>query len=274
MWLAVDAAGQRICAWPVGADGPAQVPVAVERLDLLPASPAPVVIDGSPDAPVLACPFAIDSLRGAVRHAGGRHVLPLLRDAGAEAGAARLVGALELARWRDAPARGRLVGICGADGAMRWGFARDGRIERLRATATGAALGDLLRRTTAQGAADEDDDVAFERGLSIAEDARDLEADLDRVMGEGGSGRLRGGAVGATLAGVLVGHDAAHGLRLCRLGAPVLLVGEGLLADRYATALGRFGVAARRFASLRALVAGCRLLAGMSDSDCEGGSAH
>jgi hypothetical protein len=215
---------------------------------------------------------AIDDLAAVA--AVGRGLLPRIRHEGHEAAVARIVGALELTRWRDAPARGRLVGSCDADGRLAWIFARDGRIERLIATATGATLSDLLHRTKSDSAGDEDDDVAFERGLSIAENARDLSSDLDRVMGEAAGGRIRGGAVGATFAGVLIGHDAARSLKLGRLGAPAVLVGAGMLADRYAIALGRFGVAVRRIDSVRALVAGCHALGGPSDSDCEGKPAH
>lgn len=274
MWLAADAAGASVAAWPVDAAGRPGPPVVAATLDGL-APAGPVVVDGAAAAPVLRCPVAIDAIRAVP---GGRaFVVPFLEDGRAQGrtGAGRLVGALELGRWRDGPERGRLVCACAADGIVAWAYAGQGRFQRLGVTAAGAALEDLLRRAAVPDAADEDDDVAFERGLTIARDARDLDGDLDRVLAQAQAGRLRRGAVGAALAGVLVGHDAARGLGLGRLGAPVLLVGAGLLADRYAIALGRFGVAVRRIDPLRALVAGCQAAAaGNADFHCAESPQH
>jgi hypothetical protein len=274
MWFAVDAAGPGLRAWPVGDDGSAGSPIDGAALDALEPGHAPVVVDGAGDAPVRACPVAIDDL--AATAAAGHVRLPRLVDRTGryQVGIARLLGALELGRWRDAPGRGRLVCSCGGDGKAGWAFARDGQILQFSVTPTGATLLELLRRASAGDASDEDDDVAYERGLSIAEDARDLEGDVQRVLGEAASGRLRRGAVGATLAGVLIGHDAVRGLGLGRVGAPAALVGTGLLADRYAIALGRFGIAVRRIDPVRALVQGCRAAGLRSDSDCTGNSSH
>lgn len=259
MWLAVDAAGPGIRAWPVGDDGAVGAPLAVKELGALPGG-IPQVVDGATAARAVAPPVGIDELRAAPGVA--QALLPRLGggEGAPAAGSARLVGALELAGWRDAPARGRLVCLCREDGHVAWGYAREGQVERLSFAATGRTLADLLRRVAAGDAGDEDDDVAFERGLGIAEDAKDQAGDIDRVLGEAASGRLRRGAVGANLAGVLVGHDAVRGLCLGRLGAPALLTGTGLLADRYAVALGRFGIAVRRIDPVRALVAGCGAL--------------
>ncbi len=275
MWLAVDAAGPGVRAWPVGADGGTGSPIAAEALEAIGWESGPLVVDGAVTAPVQACPIAVGDLAARPDGDGRRLFLPRLGEAGAGAaiGAGRLVGALEAGGWRGAPARGRLVCCCGGDGTVAWAYAREGRIERLALTSTGRALSDLLGRCPAGDAGDEDDDVAFERGLGIAEDAHNLGSDLERVLAEAANGRLRRGAVGATLAGVLIGHDAARGLRLGRLGAPVALVGAGLLADRHAIALGRFGVAVRRVDPLRALILGCQA-AWRSDSDCTGNSSH
>jgi 2-keto-3-deoxy-galactonokinase len=154
-----------------------------------------------------------------------------------------------------------LICECRGEGSVAWLHGAEGQFRRLVLSRIGARLAELLARPgpASAGASDDDDDVAYERGLTLAEDGSDADGDLDRALQRIGAGDARGAAAGALLA---IGHDCARGLRLGRLGGPVALVGSGLLAERYSVALSRFGVAVRRIAPLRALREGCRLRLG------------
>jgi 2-keto-3-deoxy-galactonokinase len=280
MWLAVDAAGGAgVRAWAVGEPGVAGP--AIEAPDLAQAlarqSPAPshVVVDGSADAKQLDRPSGVADLAAATIHRRRDEIpcalLPALAlDGETVEGTARLAGALALMQAGRPTARGQHVCLVGRD--VLWAHAAAGSIGRLRRTATGARLERLLadRAVREAGGEDEDDDVAFERGLSLCEDGGDPEPRIRQVLDQAASGARRGGALGAMLAGVLIGADAAAGLKLGRLGGPAALVGPAdprytLTAQRYATALGRFGVAVRRLDPLAAFLTGCRALAGNKD---------
>jgi len=279
MWLAVDAdCGAGVRAWAVGGDdapGAAfEAPDLPRALGRLAERPSCIVVDGAADAPVIGRPAGISDLAAAVvrRRDGGFPcaLLPgLALDGETLKGSARLAGALIRMRAERPSGRGQHVCLAGRE--VVWGYAAGGRVGRLRRTGTGGLLDRLLSGEIVRGAGgeDEDDDVAFERGLSLSEDGGDPAPHLSQVLEEAKAGARRGGALGAMLAGVLVGADAAAGLKLGRLGGPVALVGpadprHALMAQRYATALGRFGVAVRRLDPLAALLAGCRALAGNS----------
>lgn len=276
MWLAVDAggAGGGIRAWPVGDDGipgaPLTAPDLPGILAQLGARPDRAVLDGMGDAPSLAGPAGIVELAAAVvrRDLAGVAcaILPWLALGGMTVdGTARLAGALRQMQI-ERPA-GRMQHVCTIGPNVEWAYAVEGRIMRLRRFAAAARLESLLGDKAARdaGGVDEDDDVAFERGLSLSEDGGDSAPRIAEVLKEAASGARRGGALGAMLAGVLVGADAAMGLKMGRLGGPVALVGAldpryALMAQRYATALGRFGVAVRRLDPLACFIGGCRAL--------------
>ncbi len=256
MWLAVDAEGPGVRAWPLGVERP---PVAAPDLPALlvglPAPPEGLVVDGGATAYDIALPAPLTAL---VRSdtSTGLQTLQVARPAGL----ARLVGGHRLARnvAQDANPRPWHACLCREDGVTVWAHGADGQIRRISVQPVDRTLQELLRDLAAK---DGDDDLGFERGLSLTEAEGAPADDLERVIGEARSGRLQGEAVGANLAGVLIGHDAAQGLRLGRPGSPVAVVGAGLVAQRYAIALGRFGVAVRRIDPDRALVAGAGFLA-------------
>lgn len=263
MWLAVDAEGPGVRAWPLGVEAGGGAPLAAASLpDLLAGLPAPaegLVIDGGAKAYDIALPSPLTALiRGDT--STGLQTLQVARPAGL----ARLVGGHRLARnaAQDANPRPWHACLCRADGATVWAHGAEGQIRRISVQPVEQVLSDLLRDLSGLDGApgDGDDDLGFERGLSLTEAEGALAADLDRVVGEARSGRLKGEAVGANLAGVLIGHDATKGLRLGRPGSPVAVIGAGLTAQRYAIALGRFGVAVRRVDPDRALVAGAAFL--------------
>jgi len=257
MWLAVDAEGPGVRAWPLGVQEGGGLEAA-SLPDLLAGLPAPaegLVVDGGAKAYDIALPAPLSALvRGDT--STGLQTLQVARPAGL----ARLVGGHSLARnpAQDANPRPWHACLCRPDGTTLWAHGAEGQIRRISVQPVEQVLRNLLREL---GAQDGDDDLGFERGLSLTEAEGEPAADLDRVVGEARSGRLKGEAVGANLAGVLIGHDAARGLRLGRLGSPVAVVGTGLTAQRYAIALGRFGVAVRRIDPDRALVAGAAFFA-------------
>jgi 2-keto-3-deoxy-galactonokinase len=275
VWLAVDAGGGGVRAWPVDAGGAPGAEIAAPDLAgvlaRLAAMPDFAVVDGAADAPLVDRPAGIADLAAAAvqRTVAGAPcaILPRLVLGGvALEGAARLAGALSQMHAERPAARAQHICLIGS--GVEWAHAAEGRVERLRRTGIGARLDALLRAASARsaGGVDEDDDVAFERGLSLSEDGGDPEPRIAAVLKEAASGARRGGALGAMLAGVLVGADAAMGLNLGRLGGPVALVGpadprHALMARRYAVALGRFGVAVRRLDPLASFLGGCRALA-------------
>lgn len=259
MWLAVEADGPGVRAWPVGADGSPGPAIAAPDLDRAIAAAGTAlrhsVTDGDPAADAITLPARLP-VRGRVAAQTGPQRLQVPRPAGL----ASILGAHRLAHPSVAQ-RPWHACLCRADGTVLWAWGAEGELRRLSSNPVGQRLAELLRGEAARGAADGDDDLGFERGLSRTESAQDVGSDLDAVLAEAQSGRLLGEAVGANLAGVLIGHDATAGLRLGRPGAPVALVGEGLTAHRYGVALGRFGVAVRRIDPPRALVAGCAWIA-------------
>ena len=277
MWLAVDAGGGAaggVRAWPVGGEGSAgaaisapDLPAVLARLD---ARPEFAVLDGAEEAGALTVPCAIADLAEAVlRRLGGVDcvILPRLKQDGAAlGGVARLAGALRRMRAERPAAKAGHVCVVGR--GVEWAHEADGRITGLRRFAAGERLAALLGQQPVKnaGGSDEDDDVAFERGLSLAGDGGDPSPAIAAVLKEAAAGERRGGALGAMLAGVLVGADAALGLKMGRLGGPIALVGPadprlGLMAQRYAVALGRFGVAVRCLDGVESFIGGCRALA-------------
>ncbi len=268
--LLVDAAGPGVVAWP--ADDGAWVGDAIAARSVQEAvaragfEPLLVYVDGAPEAGTVGLPADPDRIMPACRshEVGGilHRLLPAIdsADGAIRHGVARPIGALRLMRDRG-DARPLLVCDCRTDGAVAWVHCAEGQLRRFSATPTGAALRDALGRvrSAAADARDEDDDVSYERGLGLVQDGGDLAGDLGRAIERVNSGGTKGPAAGALLAGVLIGHDCARGLRLGRLGGPMALVGSGLLAERYSVALARFGVAARRIAPQRALREGCRM---------------
>lgn len=270
MWLAVDVAGNVVRVWPVDDGG--SLGEARDAADLAEAvacfgeKSRFAVIDGAAVSLTVQCPAGISELAAAIKESqvlgAPCHFLPMLAAPGqAPAAVARAAGALAQLQSDRPAARTHL--LCLIDGQTIWVHAESGRATRLARADVAVALQRALGRTEAAeaGAVDEDDDVGFERGLSLTESGGDPAGLIEQTLAEARIGGLRGGALGARLAGVLIGTDAAAGLRLGRLGGPVGLVGEGLRAHRYAIALGRFGVAVRRLEAVAAFVRGCQTLA-------------
>jgi len=272
VWLAVDAGSAGgLRAWPVGGGGAVvNAPDLSRLLALLTDQPDFIVVDGAGDATPVESPATIADLAAGVarRDLAGAScaVLPRLVLGGvALSGVARLAGALQQMQTERPAARAQHVCMIGRD--IEWAHAVEGRIGRLRRFPAAARLEALLGDAAVHdaGGVDEDDDVAFERGLSLVEDGGDMEPRIAEVLKEAASGARRGGALGAMLAGVLAGADTAMGLKMGRLGGPVALAGAldpgyALTAQRYATALGRFGVAVRRLDPLAGFMGGCRTL--------------
>ena len=256
MWLAVDAAGPGLRAWSLDGGEPLAAPDLTALLAGLPTRPEGLVIEGGGRAYDITLPVPLSAL---VRRdtSDALQTLQVARPAGL----ARLVGGHRLARnpAQDENPRPWHACLCRPDGQTVWAYGAEGQLRRLSVQPVDRALQDRLRTLSAT---DGDDDLGFERGLSLTEAERDLDTDLAEIVAEAKSGRLKGEAVGANLAGVLIGHDAAQGLRLGKPGAPVAVIGDGLTAQRYAVALGRFGVAVRRIDPVRALVAGAAFFAG------------
>lgn len=265
--LIVDAAGPGVTAWPADDDAWVGDPVSAGSVEAaiaqIAAGPLRICIDGAADAGVLCLPCAMASVRSTCRtgQVGAHHLttFPALEaeDGAVLRGVARALGAFRLVRGAGSNSRPLLICDCRSDGSVAWLHVAEEQVQRVAVNPIARRLAELLARQPGD-ARDEDDDVAYERGLTLAEDGSDPEGDLDRALQRIAAGETQPAAAGALLAGVLIGHDCARGLRLGRLGGPMALVGSGLLAERYSVALARFGVAVRRIAPVRAIREGCR----------------
>jgi len=208
------------------------------------------------EAPYLDCPRALDALHeGLVRVATSRgntvHLVPGLMQRGPAPDVMRgeetqLAGLLQAAPELAAHARVVMPGT-----HSKWVDLVDGRVQRFATRMTGelfALLRDhsVLARLMAPGAAT--DDAAFDHGVATAQagEGADLARWLFGVRARGLFGELAPEASAEFLSGLLIGAEIASALRE-DAGAPLALVGEPALTQRYARALHAFGRAARSF---------------------------
>jgi hypothetical protein len=62
MWLAVDAAGPDIIAWPIDDAGTAGEPIVASTIGQLASRGTKIVVDGAADAPRRSCPVELTGL--------------------------------------------------------------------------------------------------------------------------------------------------------------------------------------------------------------------
>lgn len=139
-----------------------------------------------------------------------------------------------------------LVGLPGTH--SKWVWVEQGAITRFDTFMTGEVFAALtqhtiLGRTMVVGALHVD--AAFARGLRVAQSPLGALGVLSTVFSTrtlGLTGQLTGGAQADYLSGLLIGHEVAALAPTLRDGVEVVLCGEPMLCQRYATALDAQGL--------------------------------
>ncbi|MFC3124069.1 2-dehydro-3-deoxygalactonokinase [Pseudoroseomonas globiformis] len=134
----------------------------------------------------------------------------------------------------------------------KWVTVEGGRITRFASHMTGEVFAVLRRhsilgRLMPEEAAPPDTArAAFSRGLAMGADGGPgLLHQIFATRTLGLTDELPGAALGDFLSGLLIGHEVAAGLRgRAQLDAPIALIGELALCERYAEALSQRGVSA------------------------------
>jgi len=231
-----------------------------------PGGPLPVIACGMVgsahgwrEAAYVACPTALATLHRQLLRidtdAGPVHIVPGLIDS-PEGGTpdvmrgeeTQLVGLLAAV-----PAAAERCRVLMPGTHAKWVAVAGGRVTGLRTRMTGELYA-LLRQHSVLGRLMPPDDTAwsdaaFEAGVAAARRGaggdrgagQDLLGQLFAVRTLGLTGRWPGDALPAWLSGLLIGHELAAGL--APDGAPLLLVGDAALCERYVRALQVFDTA-------------------------------
>lgn len=201
------------------------------------------------EAPYVPCPADAEALAGrALRLDDGPWILPGLMQEGVRPDVMRgeetqIVGALAL---RPELAQEACLVLPGTH--AKWARIAGGRVTGFATHMTGELYALLRRHSVLARLMPAEDGAActtaFLAGIdAVREDGGGLGHQLFAVRTLGLFGRLPPEQLPDYLSGLLIGHEIAHELAA---GAPrrLALVGEPLLCERYAQALGRFGVEA------------------------------
>ncbi len=203
------------------------------------------------EAPYVEVPAGVDALGRAltaVAAAGAvLHIVPGLIARGPLPDVLRgeetqIAGVIE--RGPDAPADA-WIGLPGTH--AKWVQVRDRRVVGFHTFMTGEVFAALcahtiLGRTMRPTAAP--DLAAFDRGVAVARSPHARLGVLSTMFSArtlGLVGQLTGEAQADYLSGLLIGHEIAALDQLGERPAPIVLVGEGALCERYRRALAAFG---------------------------------
>lgn len=218
--------------------------------------------------PYVDCPARLEDVGAGLLQVTGRTwIAPGLRCQGLGAACDVLRGEETLVfGWLALdPARqsGRHL-VCQPGTHGKWLVVEDGRIVRFLSAFTGELYAVLSAHSILRSSGHGHDLAVFDQGLEAAGDGDALLNRLytarSRVAGQGASQE----STADYLSGLLIGAEVAATPRLLGLeGAPVALVGDATLCDRYARALDRRGVAVTRHEGEPAVRAGLFALARM-----------
>lgn len=202
------------------------------------------------EAPYLACPLALEALHGGlvtVPTASGAtlHLVPGLMQRGTAPDVMRGEETQLAGLLHAAPALAARVRVVMPGTHSKWVDVAEGRVQRFATHMTGELFAllrehSVLARLMAPAAAP--DDAAFDRGVASARASggADLQRLLFGVRARGLFGELAPGSAAEFLSGLLIGAELASALRDDD-EAPLALVGDAALAQRYARALQAFG---------------------------------
>ncbi|MBL8277851.1 MAG: 2-dehydro-3-deoxygalactonokinase [Pelomonas sp.] len=201
------------------------------------------------EAPYAPCPADAAALAAhTLRLDHGVHILPGLLHDGAQPDVMRgeetqIVGALAL---HPALAEGACLVLPGTH--AKWARVHDGRVTGFATHMTGELYALLRQHSVLARLMPADGSVApspagFIAGVEAARQDGALGHQLFAVRTLGLFKRLPAEQLPDYLSGLLIGHEIAHELRAHR-PARLAIVGEPALCERYALALGRFGLSA------------------------------
>lgn len=166
----------------------------------------------------------------------------------------QIFGALELAKQQDAT-------LCLPGTHSKWAYVEGGVLTKFYTSMTGEVYA-ILKSHSILGALmgdDAGDDAAFEKGLSRSGAAGGLLHHLFSTRTNGLFSRISPDGLPSYMSGILIGHE----LRNCAPvdpDKPVLLVSQGVLGERYTSALKYFGIAAQLISAEEATVCGLNML--------------
>lgn len=215
--------------------------------------PAPVLMcgmigsrEGWVEAPYVAVPAGLAELAGALLPVPGRQgvwIVPGLAQDPPDVMRGEETQILGLAPRLGG---GRHV-LCLPGTHSKWAVLEGGAVRGFRTAITGELFA-LLRSHSMLAplipeAAPDDDAAAFAAGVDRALGPGGLAHQLFALRAAVLLGRLPAAALPAALSGLLIGHEIAALAEGARM---VHLVGATALTERYARALGRFGIAAER----------------------------
>jgi 2-dehydro-3-deoxygalactonokinase len=216
------------------------------------------------EAPYVDCPTTIDRVAARLVSVEGMeiHIVPGVCD--------RTLGRADVMRGEEVQLLGALAdGLIGPDMQTchpgthaKWARLEHGAICGFKTVMTGEMFAMLRRHSLLAGPLTGEvvPDAAFEEGVRVALDRRELLADLFSIRARTLLGMLDAEHVSSFGSGLLVGTDVAIGLDFVH-GGPIALIGDPALTRLYACALALAGRQSRQIDGEAAFLAGVRALA-------------
>ncbi len=167
----------------------------------------------------------------------------------------QIIGALDISKQKDAI-------LCLPGTHSKWASVRDGVLENFSTSMTGEVYS-ILKTHSILGALmteGSDDGTAFKRGLERSGTEGGLLHHLFSTRTEGLFDQIQSDGLPSYLSGILIGHELRNSVPDDLNGSSVLLVSEGVLGQRYMSALEFFGIPAQLLSSEDATVRGLMVL--------------
>ena len=217
------------------------------------------------EAPYLDCPATIDTLAAALVNVAGQDVriVPGVCD--------RNQGRADVMRGEEVQLLGAVAGGLIAPGTptchpgthAKWVRLDSAALASFRTVMTGEMFALLRKHSLLAGALNNvvTPGAAFEEGVKVALERRELLADLFSIRARILLGTLAPEDASSFGSGLLVGSDVAIGMDFVGGTDAVALIGEPGLTDLYASALALAGRQSRRIDGEAAFLAGVKALA-------------
>jgi 2-dehydro-3-deoxygalactonokinase len=215
-------------------------------------------------APYVDCPATVKTIAAGLVAVEGQdiRIVPGVSD--------RTYGRADVMRGEEVQLLGALAaGLIGADAQVchpgthaKWATLEGGAIARFKTLMTGEMFAMLRRHSLLAGplTGDVTPDEAFQDGVRIAFERRELLADLFSIRARTLLGTLAEQDVSSFGSGLLVGSDVAVGLDFVGEGS-VALIGDPALTRLYACALALAGRQSQEIEGETAFIAGIRAIA-------------
>jgi 2-dehydro-3-deoxygalactonokinase len=212
-------------------------------------------------APYADCPAGFGELaNAALEVAPGTRIVPGLRCQG-------IAGAPDVMRGEETIVLGWLAEhpdfqtgrhlVCQPGTHAKWVVVEDGKIVRFATAMTGELFAVLTKHSILKNDAPPTDRAAFDAGLAAAGDGGALTARLFSARARVVGGSEAAESTPSYLSGLLIGAEAASMPALMGFpDAPVVLLGDAAMCERYQQALTRLNIVSTTFDSGSAAVAG------------------